>query len=156
MFDAAQHPVPRSGAQFAAWLSLAACLALAACARPTPEQQVRARIVALQQAIDARDPGDVEAMLADDFIGNEGLDRRGARQLAAGMFLRYRDVSAKLGPATVELRGQRDAVARFGVLATAGSGGLLPENGQVYEVETGWRLVDGEWMLRSAEWKPKL
>jgi hypothetical protein len=156
MFDAAQHPVTRSGAHFAAWLSLAACLALAACARPTPEQQVRARIVALQQAIDARDPGDVEAMLADDFIGNEGLDRRGARQLAAGMFLRYRDVSAKLGPATVELRGQRDAVARFGVLATAGSGGLLPENGQVYEVETGWRLVDGEWMLRSAEWKPKL
>jgi hypothetical protein len=156
MFDAAQHPVTRSGAQFAAWLSLAACLALAACARPTPEQQVRARIVALQQAIDARDPGDVEAMLADDFIGNEGLDRRGARQLAAGMFLRYRDVSAKLGPATVELRGQRDAVARFGVLATAGSGGLLPENGQVYEVETGWRMVDGEWMLRSAEWKPRL
>jgi hypothetical protein len=146
----------RCGGQFAAWLSLAACLALAACARPTPEQQVRARIVALQQAIDAREPGDVEAMLADDFIGNEGLDRRGARQLAAGMFLRYRDVSAKLGPATVELRGQRDAVARFGVLATAGSGGLLPENGQVYEVETGWRLVDGEWMLRSAEWKPKL
>jgi hypothetical protein len=156
MFDAVQHPFPRSGAGFAAWLSLAACLVVAACARPSPEQQVRARIVALQSAIDARDAGEVDAMLADDFIGNDGLDKRQARQLAAAMFLRYRDVSAKLGPASVELRGPSDAVARFGVLATGGSGGLLPDSGQVYDVETGWRVVDGKWMLLSAEWKPKL
>jgi hypothetical protein len=156
MVAAAQHRFPRARPRFPAWLALAACLFAAGCTRQSPEQQVRARIVALQQAIDARDAGDVDAMLADDFIGNEGIDKRGARQLAAGMFLRYRDVSAKLGPATVELRGERDAVARFGVLATAGSGGLLPDDGQIYEVETGWREVDGEWMLRNAEWKPKL
>jgi ketosteroid isomerase-like protein len=127
-----------------------------ACSRTPPEQAVRDRIGAMQEAIDARDAGAVGDLLADDFVGNEGLDKRGARQLAAAMFLRYRDVSAKLGPATVELRGPRDAVARFGVLATGGTGGLLPDSGQVYEVETGWRLVDGDWKLLSAEWKPKL
>ncbi|QDQ72878.1 nuclear transport factor 2 family protein [Pseudoluteimonas lycopersici] len=132
-------------------------LAVAAgCSRESPEQAVRDRIESLQEAVDARDAGDVADMLADDFIGNDGLDKQGARQLAAGMFLRYRDVSAKLGPATVELRGARDAVATFSVLATGGSGGLLPDSGQVYEVETGWRLVDGEWKLLSAEWRPKL
>ena len=129
---------------------------VAGCSRTSPEQAVRDRIESLQDAVDARDAGDVADMLADDFIGNDGLDKQGARQLAAGTFLRYRDVSAKLGPATVELRGERDAVASFTVLATGGSGGLLPDSGQVYQVETGWRLVDGEWKLLSASWKPKL
>ena len=63
------------------------------------------------------------------------------------------DVGATLGPVEVELRGDADAVARFNMLATGGSGGLLPERGQVYAVETGWRRVDGEWRLRSARWQ---
>lgn len=156
MFAAMQHRIPRRGPRLPAWLLLCACLFAAACSRTAPEQAVRHRIEALQQAIDARDAGDVDDFLADDFVGNGGLDKRGARQLAAGMFLRYRDVSARIGPATVELRGERDAVARFSVLATGGSGGLLPDSGQVYEVETGWRLVDGDWKLLSASWKEKL
>ena len=114
---------------------------------------MRAQVQALQGAIDARDAGAVHALLADDFIGNDGLDKRGARQLAAGVFLRYRDVAARLGPVEVELRGDADAIARFTVLATGGSGGLLPERGQVYAVQTGWRRVDGEWRLRSAQWR---
>ncbi len=136
---------------------LAALLAIAGgCSRTPPEEAVRDRIEVLQAAVDARDAGAVEDVLAADFIGNDGLDRQGARRLAAGMFLQFRDVSAKLGPATVEMRGERDAVANFSVLATGGSGGLLPESGQVYEVETGWRLVDGDWVLLSASWEPKL
>lgn len=156
MFAAPQHAVPRSRAGLAGWAFLLACLLSAGCSRPPPEQAVRDRIEALQEAVDARDAGDVADILAEDFVGNDGLDRQGARQLAAGMFLRYRDVSAKLGPASVEMRGERDAVARFSVLAIGGSGGLLPDSGQVYEVETGWRLVDGEWKLRNAAWKPGL
>ena len=95
-------------------------------------------------------------MLADDFIGNEGMDRRGVRQLAAAVFLRHRDVAAKVGPVNVELRGNNDAIARFSVLATGGSGGLLPDSGQIYQVETGWRLVDGQWKLLNASWTPNL
>lgn len=137
---------------------LAACamaLALLAggCARPAPEQAVRLRLQEMQEAIDARDAGAVQALLADDFVGNDGMDRRAARQLAAGMFLRYRDVAARMGPVEVELRGEDDAIARFNMLATGGSGALLPERGQVYAVETGWRRLDGEWRLRSARWQ---
>lgn len=156
MFAAAQHRFPQSRSSFFALALLAAFLLMPACSRGSPEQAIRKQVAAMQSAIDARDAGAVNDLLADDFVGNEGLDKRGARQLAAGMFLRYRDVSAKIGPATVELRGQRDAVARFSVLATGGSGGLLPDSGQVYQVETGWRLVDGEWKLLSADWKEKL
>ena len=135
-----------------AWL----VLLLGACSVSDREQQLRQQISALQEAIDRRDAGDVEALLAEDFVGNEGMDRRGARQLAAAVFLRHREVAARIGPVEVELRGQDDAVARFPVLATGGSGGLLPESGQAYQVETGWRLVDGEWKLRNASWKPAL
>ena len=130
--------------------------ALAACSRDTPEAAVRKQVEAMQTAIDGRDAGGIDGLLAEDFVGNEGMDRRGARQLAAGVFLRYRDVGAKIGPVSVQFRGGSDAVARFNILATGGSGGLLPESGQVYEVETGWRLVDGEWRLLNAQWKPRL
>ncbi len=135
-----------------AWL----VLLLGACSVSDREQQLRQQIRALQEAIDRRDVGDVEALLADDFVGNEGMVRRGARQLAAAVFLRHREVAARIGPVEVELRGQDDAVARFPVLATGGSGGLLPESGQAYQFETGWRLIDGEWKLRNASWKPAL
>lgn len=131
-------------------------LGLLACSRTSPEQAMRVQVDALQAAIEARDAGDVHAVLADDFIGNDGRDRRGARQLAAATFLRHRNVTARFGPVTVDMRGQGDATARFTVLATGGSGGLLPDSGQVFDVETGWRLVDGEWRLLNASWRPRL
>ena len=142
--------------RIAAGLAIAACLWLGACAKDDPEQAVRQQVEAMQAAIDVRDAGDVEDLLAEDFVGNEGMDRRAIRQLAAAVFLRHKAVSAKLGRVSVELRGNTDAIARFSVLATGGSGGFLPESGQLYQVETGWRLVDGEWKLLNASWTPNL
>lgn len=131
-------------------------LLFAGCASDDPEQAVRRQVDAMQAAIDARDAGDVEDLIAKDFVGNDGMDRRAIRQLAAGVFLRHREVAAKVGPVSVELRGKSDAIARFSVLATGGSGGFLPESGQVYQVETGWRRIDGEWKLLTARWTPTL
>lgn len=133
---------------------LLAALGLGACSRTAPEQAVREQVGALQAAIDARDASAIHDLLAEEFVGNQGLDRRGARQLAVGVFMRHRDVGAKVGPVSVELRGDTDAIARFSVLATGGAGGLLPDQGQLYQVETGWRLVDGEWRLLNASWTP--
>jgi SnoaL-like domain len=144
----------RTFQRMATSITLLLAIVLAGCNGDSPEQAVRQQVDALQAAIDTRNAGDIEDLLADDFVGNEGLDRRGARQLAAAMFLRHREVAAKVGPVSVELRGEGDAIARFSVLATGGSGGLLPEQGQVYQFETGWRRVDGEWKLLTASWTP--
>ena len=38
------------------------------------------------------------------------------------------------------------------VLVTGG-GGLLPRDGQVEDVRTGWRLDGGSWKMISADWK---
>lgn len=140
----------------ASGIAFVVCLLLTACSKDDPEQAVRAQVEAMQAAIDARDASAVQDLLAQDFIGNDGMDRRAIKQLAAAVFLQHREVAAKLGPVSVELRGESDAVARFSVLATGGSGGFLPESGQVYQVDTGWRLVDGEWMLLNASWTPNL
>lgn len=136
-----------------AWLVL---VATTACSRAPPEQAVRQQLEDLQTAIDARDAGAVHDLLADEFIGNGGMDSRGARQLAVAIFLRHRDVGARLGPVTVEIRSEAEAVASFSLLATGGDGGLLPGNGQVFDVETGWRLEDGQWRLLNARWTPEI
>lgn len=127
--------------------------AAAGCARTPPEQALRARVAALEQAIDARDAGALREFLADDFIGPGGMDDTGARRLAQGIFLRYRDIGTRLGPLEVKVQ---DAHARveFDALVTGGAGALLPQSGRVYDVRTAWRLEDGEWRLVSAEWSP--
>ena len=50
-----------------------------ACARTAPEDALRARIAALEEAIDARDAGALRGFLADDFVGPGGMDDAGAR-----------------------------------------------------------------------------
>ncbi|WP_147652703.1 nuclear transport factor 2 family protein [Vulcaniibacterium gelatinicum] len=135
-------------------LLFAACLFAGACARPPPEEALRARVASLQAAVERRDARAVAEHLAADFIGPEGLDREGARRLAQASFLRYRDVGVGLGPMQVALR-EAHATVRFTAALTGGEG-LLPERGRVYDVTTGWRVEDGEWMLVSAEWTQRL
>ena len=134
---------------------LALWFGLAGCARTPPEQALREAVAELEAAVEARDAAAIEAWLADDFIGPDGLDKEGGRRLAQVMFLRYRHANATLGPLEVALQ-DRHATVRFTAALAAGAGGLLPESGQVYQVETGWRLEDDEWRMVSAEWKPRL
>lgn len=132
-------------------LAVALLMVVAACTRETPEQRLRASVASLQDAIETRDPGGVEDSLADDFIGPDGLDREGARRLAQIVFMRYRDVGVHQGPLDVRIQGEHATVA-FTAVVTGGSGGLLPEQGRVHAVKTGWRLVEGEWLMTSAQW----
>lgn len=143
----------RTGFQACGLALVAVATLLAGCARTPPEEALRARVAALEAAIDARDAGALRGFLADDFIGPGGMDDAGARRLAQGMFLRYRDVGTRLGPLAVELQ-DRHATVRFDAVVTGGAGTLLPQSGQVYDVTTAWRLEDGDWRLVSAEWTP--
>ena len=136
------------------WAALMAAVLLGACARTSPEQKLRTTISGLQAAIEQRDGSALQDVIADDFIGPDGLDRDGARRMAQAMFLRYRDVGASLGPLDIDLR-EEHATVRFTAAVTSGAG-MLPDSGQVYDVETGWRLDDGEWRLVNATWKPRL
>ncbi len=138
-------------------VALMTCLAFAAaCSRTTPEERLRETVSALQEAIDARDASAISELVAADFVGNEGLDREGARRLAAAVFLRHREIGAVLGPVDVSLSGDTHASVDFTAMVTGGGGGWMPESGQVYRVRSGWRVEEGEWRLTSAEWTPQL
>ncbi|MBS7455917.1 nuclear transport factor 2 family protein [Coralloluteibacterium stylophorae] len=134
---------------------MATCLlVLAACSRTPSEEALRVRIAAMAAAVEARDAGAVLAPVAEDFGGPDGLDRDGLARLVRLSFLRNAGIGTTLGPMSVQVDGER---ARVGFDAgLTGGRGLLPERAQLYAVETGWRFEDGEWMLISAQWTPRL
>lgn len=134
---------------------LPACAALTGCSRPAPEQALRETLGRVQAAIEARDAGAVADALAEDFIGPGGLDRDGARRMAALHFMRHREVGVVLGPLDIELQEDHARVL-FDAMLTGGQGRPLPDRVGGWEVDTGWRLVDGEWRMISADWSPAL
>ena len=135
-------------------LLLVLVLCFAGCRHEPPEQALRKQVVALQAAIEQHDGAAMADVLAEDFIGNDGLDRRGARQLAQLYFMRNREVGVTLGPLDVALQGEH-ATVKCTVLLTGGSGRLLPESGRGYDITSGWRLQSGDWVLTSLEWTPR-
>lgn len=136
------------------WLACLVLAAAAGCRREPPEQALRRELSSLQAAIVARDAGKVAGFLSEDFVGNDGLDRDGARRLALAHFMRNRSIGLSVGPADVAVQGGH-ATVRCSVVLTGGSGGLLPESGSVREVTSGWRLERGEWRMTSLAWTPE-
>jgi len=131
------------------------CAIAAGCTRTPPEHALREAFDDLHQAIEDRDAGNVAALLAEDFIGPGGLDRDGARRLAALHFMRHGNVGVLPGPLEIEL-SDTHARVRFGVVLAGGSGGrVLPDRARAWHVDTGWRREDNAWLMTSAEWTPR-
>lgn len=130
-------------------------LLLPACRRTPDEEQVRAAVAAMVQAVEAGLARGVGAPLSDDFDGNAGqLDRPGLVGMVRLLSLRGDHVGVVMGPLSIEPRGDR-LVVSFTVTLTSG-GRLLPDQLGVYQVESGWRQEDGEWRCYTASWKRSL
>lgn len=145
----------RTGGSTALLIALATVSIVLGCARTPPEQKLREALTSLQTSVEERDMSGLEEALAVDFVGPEGLDRNGARRLAQLTFLRHRDIGVRLGPPKVSLQ-DRHATASFPAALTGGTGGVLPDAISVYDVDTAWRMEEGEWRLISASWTPRL
>ena len=135
-------------------MALLFALLLAACNRTPPEQALRETIAAMQAAGERGDIDELFEPIAEDFAGSEGMDRQGFRRYVTVVRMSRKDVGATLGPIDVQLFGDR-ATARFTLVLTGGFG-PMPNQAQVYDVETGWRLEGSDWHLISAKWKPQL
>ncbi|WP_372014081.1 nuclear transport factor 2 family protein [Pseudoxanthomonas sp. 10H] len=134
--------------------ALALACALAACDRGSPEQRLRGQMAGMQQALEERRSADFMDGVAADFAGPGGIDRAALQQVVRAQVLANANVGLTLGPAQVELQGDR-ATVRFSALSTGGSGRFLPERARAWDVTSGWREEDGQWRLYYAEWRPK-
>lgn len=129
-------------------------LMLGACARDPSEQALRDTLDQLEVAGESRDVGDFMAHVSDDFVGNSSeFDQRGLERLLRLIALRHQSINVVRSGLEIEMHGDR-ALVRMKILVTGGSGGLIPDQGQLFDTESGWRFVDGEWQLGNATWKP--
>lgn len=133
---------------------LALLVALAAgCARAPAEQRLRDTIAAMETAIEANQVNDFLDGVSSEFTGNGGqYDRRSLHALLRAMALRHQRVSVVLGPLDITIHEGGRASVRVDVLATGSAGGLLPEAGRRFRIDSGWREEDGEWRCISATW----
>jgi len=135
------------------WLLLG-CVALLplACSRSDPELELRAAITRMAQAIERHAPGDLLEHVADDFTRESAtFGKRDAQRLLAGVLLRNEKITVSAVVTSVVLTGDR-ARTKVRVIATGGSG-LLPERGQTWEFDAGWRREKGTWRVFNAEWQ---
>lgn len=128
---------------------------LAACSSGSSEDALRARVDQLQAAGEAGEISNFMEVVADDFAGNGGeFDRLGLERLLRIVALRHRDIGVtRTGITEVEMHGEL-ATVTMRILFTGGSGGMLPESGQLFLTTSSWRLVGGDWQLVGASWKP--
>lgn len=138
-----------------AWAILCVLGVLAGCSRPEPEAALRATLAEVQDSIERRDAAALRRYLAEDFIGPHAMDRDQARRTAGLYMMRHQSVGVTLGPLDVDLQ-ESHATVRFRAALTGGSGGLLPDSANFYQVETGWRMEGGRWRISSAHWTPAL
>ncbi len=132
-----------------AWLCLA--LGLAACDSTPPEERLRQQFSAMQSAVEEKRAGDFMAGVSEEFAGTGGMDRGALHNLLRVSTLGQASVGVTTGPLDVQVQGN-DATVKFSVLLTGGTGRLLPQQAQTYQVTTGWRLEDGEWRVHYADW----
>jgi ketosteroid isomerase-like protein len=130
-------------------------LLLVGCGPGTPdEEQIRAELRNMAEALAESDVRGVLAPLADDFSGvTWDLDQRAARLLLQRELRAREQLRARIFDIDVEMRGESRAVAEFQVVLTGGSG-LIPETGRWYRVQSGWRRDGNDWKMVSAEWEP--
>lgn len=120
----------------------------------TLEQQIIATLRNMEAHIEEGERRDFMAYVTADFRGQGGeLNHDQLNALLLYQLRRYQRVHAQLLPVTVREAGLDEAEASFRVLLTGGKG-LLPENGQLYQVTSLWRFTAGQWRLQSAEWEP--
>jgi hypothetical protein len=132
-----------------------AALCLAGCApEGTVEEQIEANIAAMEAAGEAGERGAFMDHVADGFEAQEGrMTRDDFRRFLFLQFNQQRRIRAQLFPITVEAQGPNLAEASFNVLVTGGAG-LIPDEGQLFSVQTAWVLEGGDWLLWRADWTP--
>jgi hypothetical protein len=150
-----------------AYLALLALqLIISGCAETPAEKGIAAALEEITLALEQRQSGAVMEHLHENFRseGPHGdMDRKQVHKILLATFYRHQNISVTL----TNLQVQPDAMnkdradATFNVFSTGGSGGLLPDTGQIYRVTSQWQRLEtwqgnGNWQLLSLNAKRAL
>lgn len=130
---------------------------LAACSRePSPEDQIRAVIVAAEEGAEARELSAVMDLVSERYSDLRGQDKAGVRGVLRGYFLVNQSIHLLTRVESVQFPSEEVATARVtvGMLGRQdGGSGDWSLAADVYEFDV--RLLDegGEWRLQSADWR---
>jgi len=132
-----------------------AAVALVSCGQKlTVEQQVIATLRNMEAAAAVVHHMDFMDYVADDFSARQGaMGRLEFHRFMIFQINQHRRLQAQFFPIYVTETGEDSASAHFKLLVTGGAG-LLPDSGQLFEVETEWERDGGDWLLKGADWEP--
>ena len=131
-----------------------AALLLVACGEKlSVEQQIIATLRKMEIAAEEGKHFEFMDYVADSFGGQaSSMDRREFHRFMIFQMNQHRRLYAQFFPIYVQEIDMDRASANFRLLVTGG-GALLPESGQLFEVETQWLLDGGDWKLEKADWE---
>lgn len=109
---------------------------MAACGAPaTPEQEIRALVVAAEESAEARDASALKELVADDYLDPSGRDAAGIRSYIHAWLVAHPSVRLLTRVDTIELEGTEQA--RLAVTV-----GML---GREAKADSGWDLAGDVW-----------
>ena len=134
--------------------TILAVILLAACGEKlTVEQQIIATLRNMEYAAEEGQHLDFMGYIADTFEGQQGsMDRREFHRFMIFQINQHRRLQAQFFPIFVTETSEETASAHFKILVTGGAG-LVPDSGQLFEVETRWLRDGGDWLLNGADWE---
>ena len=117
------------------------------------EQKIIATLQTMEEEAESGQHLQFMGHVSASFSAQRGLmDRFEFRRYMIVQIAQHRRMHATFFPIHVRELDEDTASADFRILVTGG-GGLLPENGQLFEAQTQWLLEGGDWMLAMADWK---
>ena len=133
---------------------LAVVLALASCARSTPEEEVRAVFAAAETAAEDRDVSGVMDLVSDRYSDPAGNDKAAIKALMQGFFIVNQSVHLLMRVEELEFPSADLATAHLSV-------GMLGRQAaedwafaaDVYEFDVRLVREEDEWRLQSATWR---
>jgi len=131
-----------------------AALLLSACSEKlSVEQQIIATLRNMESAAEDGQHLEFMSYVADSFSAQQGsMERRDFHRFMIFQINQNRRLQAQFFPIFVQESGDNAASAHFKLLVTGGAG-LLPDRGQLFEVDTQWSRDGGDWLLKRADWE---
>jgi hypothetical protein len=127
---------------------------LAACSRTSDEDQVRAVIVAAEQAAEARDTSDLVRLVADDYRDDRGNDKQELTQFLRGYLLMHPKVEllVNIGPVVFDTATRATVLVEVAMVGTQSSGGQNTSlTGDLEAFQVQLRKDDSQWFIVRAD-----